>query len=353
MARTRIPVVVVAGFLGSGKTTLLNHLLRNNRGVRVGVIVNDFGAINIDSMLVAGQVDSMVSLSNGCLCCAVDVSDMDEMLDRLAHPSSEIDVIVVEASGVAEPRNMIRLVLGSENPRVFFGGLVTVVDADQFGETLTRHPELAQHVGLADLVVLNKVDQVGDQVGEDVRVLLREFNDRAPIVSTSHGRVDPELLFDPGRAEPAPGEQLTLDQLLADPCDDHDHGADRGHGHRHLHSEYEAIEFESDRPLDPRELVAFLEQRPVGVFRVKGFVHFAVPGQSRKFEVQAVGPHIRFTGSRWEPGETRRTQLVLIGAGVDREAVAAGLERCVATEDGEAAADPNSMLGVHRYTVAV
>ncbi len=115
MAKKRIPVVIVAGFLGSGKTTLLNHVLRNNRGVRVGVIVNDFGAVNIDSMMVAGQVDSMVSLSNGCMCCAVDVSDMDEMLDRLAHPASQIDVIIVEASGLAEPRNMIRLVLGSTN----------------------------------------------------------------------------------------------------------------------------------------------------------------------------------------------------------------------------------------------
>ncbi|NLG54829.1 MAG: GTP-binding protein, partial [Rhodococcus sp.] len=260
MARTRIPVVVVAGFLGSGKTTMLNHLLRSNQGVRVGVIVNDFGAINIDSMLVAGQVDSMVSLSNGCLCCAVDVSDMDEMLDRLAHPSSEIDVIVVEASGLAEPRNMVRLILGSENPHVFFGGLVTVVDADQFGPTLEQHPELAQHVGLADLVVLNKLDQVEPAIAEDLQVLLREFNDRAALVATSHGRIDPQLLFDPGRSEPEPGEQLTLDQLFADPCDHDDH--------EHLHSGYEAIEFESEKPLHPRALVTFLEQRPVGVFRV-------------------------------------------------------------------------------------
>lgn len=71
-----IPVVIVAGFLGSGKTTLLNHLLRDNRGTRIGVVVNDFGAINIDAMLVAGQVDAMVSLGNGCVCCAVDVSEL-------------------------------------------------------------------------------------------------------------------------------------------------------------------------------------------------------------------------------------------------------------------------------------
>src|SRR5690606_23384342 len=124
MANRQIPVVVVAGFLGAGKTTLLNHLLHNTRGARIGVIVNDFGAVNIDSMLVAGQVDSMVSLSNGCLCCVVDVSDLYAMLDRLAHRNSDLDVIVVEASGLAEPRNMIRLVLGSENEYITYGGLV-------------------------------------------------------------------------------------------------------------------------------------------------------------------------------------------------------------------------------------
>lgn len=155
-----IPVVIVAGFLGSGKTTLLNHLLHNNGGTRIGVIVNDFGSVNVDAMMVAGQVDSMMALSNGCLCCAVDVSDMDEMLNRLAHRRSEIDVIVVEASGLAEPRNMIRLVLGSENPYITYGGLVMLVDGAEYQSSRQRHPELDQHVAIADLVVLNKTDRI-------------------------------------------------------------------------------------------------------------------------------------------------------------------------------------------------
>ncbi|OZE22822.1 cobalamin biosynthesis protein, partial [Rhodococcus sp. 05-2254-6] len=142
MARRRIPVVIVAGFLGAGKTTLLNHLLRNDSGIRIGVVVNDFGAINIDSMLVAGQVDSMVSLGNGCICCAVDISDMDAMFDALAHRRSAIDVIVVEASGLAEPRNLIRMVRGSENEFIVYGGLVGVVDAVEFPQTRVRHPEI-------------------------------------------------------------------------------------------------------------------------------------------------------------------------------------------------------------------
>jgi G3E family GTPase len=146
----RIPVVVVAGFLGSGKTTLLNHLLTTARGTRIGVVVNDFGAIGIDAMTVAGQVDSTVSLSGGCLCCAVDVTELDGMLARL---DSQVDVIVVEASGLAEPQAMVKLVLGSENPRIAYGGLVLLVDAAEFPD------DLARHLKVADLVVLNKVDR--------------------------------------------------------------------------------------------------------------------------------------------------------------------------------------------------
>jgi len=102
----QIPVVVLAGFLGSGKTTLLNHLLHRSGGSRIGAIVNDFGAIEIDAMAVAGVLgDSTVSLGNGCLCCAVDASELDEYLGRLAQPSTRIDVIVIEGSGLPSPRN--------------------------------------------------------------------------------------------------------------------------------------------------------------------------------------------------------------------------------------------------------
>ncbi|EOM77529.1 GTP-binding protein [Rhodococcus rhodnii] len=347
MAGRSVPVVILAGFLGAGKTSMLNHLLRRNRGVRIGVVVNDFGAINIDSMMVAGQVDSMVSLSNGCLCCAVDTEDMDGMLDRLVRPDSDLDVVVIEASGLAEPHNMIRLVRASENPRVAYGGTVLVVDAAAFGDTLAQHPEIGRHVGLADLVVLNKTDLVSDEVVLDIRELLREFNSRAPVVPVSEGRLDAALLFDAQRpTEPSPGEQLTLDRLLAEADD-----ADESHGaHHHLHEGYTALEFTSDAPLNPRALVSLLEDRPEGVYRAKGFVHFAVPGQTRKFEVQTVGPHIRFVSRRWDAGEERRTQLVVIGVGVDEHDVLTRLRGCVV---GDEPADENAMLGVHRYTVAM
>ncbi|WP_027499136.1 CobW family GTP-binding protein [Rhodococcus sp. UNC363MFTsu5.1] len=341
MAKRAIPVVLVAGFLGAGKTTLLNHLLRNNRGVRIGVIVNDFGAVNIDSMMVAGQVDSMVSLSNGCLCCAVDVSEMDSMLDRLAHPRSDIDVIVVEASGLAEPRNMVRLVLGSENPRIVYGGLVVLVDAVEFEDTRAANPELDLHVRMADLLVLNKTDRIAEPDLRSVLARVEELGGRSPVLPTAHGRIDPRLLFDEvTRVDEGP-RQLSLDELLADPHD-HDCG-----GHEHLHDRYEAVTFTSAQPMDPRALIRLLEDPPPGLYRVKGFVYFGIPGHTQRYTLQTVGRQIRFETGPWGRRAARVTELVLIGAGLDPDALARRMDDCVRIHESGAEA----MTGVHRYVV--
>ncbi len=333
-----IPVIIVAGYLGSGKTTLLNYLLRNNGGTRIGVVVNDFGSINIDSMLVAGQVDSMVSLGNGCLCCAVDVRDMDELFDRLAHPRSQIDVIVVEASGLAEPKNLIRLVLGSQNPHIAFGGLVEMIDAAEFVATRARHPEIDQHLRLADLVLVNKADRIDPAaLSTLVESVVRLVGD-VPVITTTDGRVDPELLFDPPERDLRVAQQLTLDQVI---LDDHDH-AD------HLHHGYDSVAFTSATPLDPRKLVDFLEAPPAGLYRMKGFVRFGVAGETRKFLLHTVGRHIRFHPMRWAKDEDRCTQLVLIGAGLAGDTVADRMQATVHTGDP---IGRDAMLGVHRYVV--
>lgn len=346
----RIPVLIVAGFLGSGKTTLLNHLLRDNRGTRIGVVVNDFGAVNIDAMLVAGQVDATVSLSNGCVCCAVDIGELDEMFARLAHPKSRIDVIVVEASGLAEPRNLIRMVIGSDNPRIRYGGLVEVVDAEQFPDSVRRHPELATHLRLADLVVLNKADRPSAADLDRVRARIGEIVGQVPVYATTHGRIDPGLLFDePLRAAPTVAEQLSFDALLAEPDHSaHDHSGNEHGGHRHLHDDYTSVSFTSDRELDPRRFVGFLEDPPPGLFRAKGFAAFGVAEERRKFVFHMVGRHIVFEPSGWARGEARTSSLVLIGAGLEPEATLRRLRETVHT--GEDGLDSAAMLGVWRYT---
>ncbi|UOB09778.1 GTP-binding protein [Streptomyces sp. HP-A2021] len=331
----QIPVVVLAGFLGTGKTTLLNHLLHRSGGSRIGAIVNDFGAIEIDAMAVAGALgDSTVSLGNGCLCCAVDASELDQYLERLAEPSLGIDVIVIEASGLAEPQELVRMVLASEIPGIVYGGLVEVVDAAEFDDTRSRHPEIDRHLALADLVVVNKLDRAAD--GERVLGLVRSLVDRAAVVPASYGRIDPEFLFDCRPTEERIG-QLSFDDL-------HEHGTDDHAGH--LHSTYDSLSFVSEEPLDPRGLMEFLDSRPEGLYRIKGYVDFGPYDTRNRYAVHAVGRFLRFYPEPWPTGGERLTQLVLIGSGIDTHALDKELGAC---RSDAPHADEHGMWGVLRY----
>ena len=309
-----VPVLAVAGFLGAGKTTLLNHLLRGGRGARIGVLVNDFGSVNIDAMLVAGQVDAMASLSNGCICCVAEDGEVAEMLGRLAAVKPELDLIVVEASGVAEPSSLARSLITVDDKRFHYAGLILMVDATN------PAAELEHAVRVADLVVLNKVDEAGD-MGTASRI--RELVPHIPLLHTNFARVDPALLID--IPERAPQAQMSLDELL------HEH-------HDHDHVAYQTVDFATDEVVNPRLFLELLRNKPEGLYRAKGFVDF---GDGNRYLLQLVGSSLRLQKSRGSG-----TQLVFIGTGMDDGAVVAALERCVREP-----ADENAMLGVHKYVV--
>ncbi|MEJ2864222.1 CobW family GTP-binding protein [Actinomycetospora flava] len=319
----RVPVVLVAGHLGAGKSTLVNHLLRRADGVRIGVVVNDFGAIGIDAMLVAGQASAVTSLANGCLCCTTDANGLAGLLAELTAPSARLDLVVVEASGLADPRELVRLLLDAiagEARHAAYGGLVTVVDA--------VHGEPDDAVRLADLVVLNQVDLV-----DDPAPLLAVLQAVAPgpVLPVVRGALDPALLVDPpARRRPPRSGQLSFDALLReDP------------GTEHAHAHWDSVAVERDAPLDPARFAAFLEAGPPGVFRAKGVVRF--PGAA-PFVVQTVGTAIRV---RPAPRSVTVTgaRLVFLGVGLD----AAGLESAVDGCAADPAAGEPSLLPVLRY----
>ena len=325
-----VPVVLIAGHLGVGKSSLVNHLLRHADGVRIGVVVNDFGALGIDAMLVAGQASSVTALSGGCLCCVTDADGLSAVLADLVAPTTGLDLVVVEASGLAEPRELVRLLLASPDPHAVYGGLVSVLDA--------RDPDL-DHARLADLVVVNGLDLCPSPATalEAVRAVAA-----GAVVGTSHDALDPALLVDPVR-RPQPA-QLTLDALLRE--------ADG----EHPHAKAESVSFTSEQPLDAGRLAAFLEAGPRGVVRVKGIVRLpdggaAVPSEEVPdvWEVQTVGTAIRV---RPAPGRltTRGARLVLIGTGLDEAALRAGLSACVVGED-EAPPSEHAALALTRYRI--
>ncbi|MDU7193782.1 GTP-binding protein [Lawsonella clevelandensis] len=330
----RVPVFVLAGFLGSGKTTLLNHLLQDDHGIKLAVIVNDFGTIPVDAMLVAGQVDSLVSMANGCLCCESSDEELDAALDQLAHTPG-VEGIIIEASGLAEPQVLMSMVATATTvTEVAVGGLIEVIDAGEVLDTVRQHPAVVKRLHNADLIVLNKADRVEPAELQQVRQLLAEAAPAVMTVTTAYGRVDARVLFDRPQAAPQNFAELVAehrDQYAEHSHHEHDHHADHahsGHGdyehchddghdhhescdcsehhhghdhhdHHHLHDSYRTVSLSLHAPLHPARFMDFVRNGAGGAYRVKGFLQLAGPREPESFVFEKTGQHIAL--QRWFP----------------------------------------------------
>lgn len=314
----QVSVLAITGYLGSGKTTLLNHVLRTS-DARLGVVVNDFGAIDVDAALLSGQVSEPAAISGGCLCCVDDVSELDDALERLAAPRLALDAIVVEASGLADPIGLARLIRFSGVERVRPGGLVEVVDALQHDDVLS--PTAAKtRFRAASLVVVNKLDQVPD--GETTLARLSEqvatANPRAVVVGTSRGAIDPALLVDIAGGDP---DELPWRELL------------RPDEHEHPHVHADAVTVEHTGEVDAGRLVDLLERPPSGAYRLKGTVAVRWRSGVRIYAVDVVGASVHVARAR---AGTPATGLVAIGMGLDTAVVGERLRQVLTPGSSDA-----------------
>ena len=185
-----IPITLVSGWLGSGKTTFLNHLLTDaiSSGRRIAVLQNEFGDIGLDGALLEGAIAGLYELSSGCLCCTVH-DDFMALIEEILRMEEPPEAIVVETTGVADPSvPLVSLLQHADYDETFHvDGVITLVDATDFLAAEREHPEVPQQIAAADLLLINKCDQVPAGRVAELRARLRQLNRQATILEASHG----------------------------------------------------------------------------------------------------------------------------------------------------------------------
>jgi G3E family GTPase len=359
-----IPVTILTGFLGSGKTTLLNYILTEKHGMRIAVIENEFGEVDVDSDLVLASDEEIFQMTNGCICCVVDVrKDLVRILQALLARPEQFDHIIVETSGLADPTPVAATFFMDNDVarQLRLDGVVTLVDALHI-EGHLDDPALAgmdnqavDQIVAADRIIINKTDLVGADAVQALERRMRRINQGAQVLRSSHAQVDLNQIlgiggFDSGAA--------LIDPHFLDEHHDHgEHGHEcsehcehapaapegvcglpgnggygDGRGHAHDPS-VESASLTYSAPFEKRQLDAWLAQLLAAhgddLFRLKGIL--AIAGDSRRYVLQAVHRVLDLRpADAWPQGEAQLSKLVFIGRNLDRDSLKAGLDWCLA-----------------------
>ena len=342
----RTPVSVITGFLGSGKTTLLNRLLRAEGMADSAVIINEFGEIGLDHLLVERLDGEVAVLANGCICCTVR-SDLEETLRMLLARRDAGEIphfarVLVETTGLADPAPVVQLLLA--NPLVShfvrLDAVVVTVDAANAMRQLNEHQEAVKQVAIADRLLLTKSDLVDAETIAALRARLAALNPAAPVIAVSHGEIAPDrlfgaALFDPAR-KTADVQRWLNEAAYAGPEHHHSHDHHDGptqhdpahHNHGPHDARIQAFCMTFDAPLEweliSRWLAALRHWRGADLLRVKGILNIA--GEDVPLAVHGVHhifhPPVRL--SAW-PDADRRSRLVFITRDLARDELEATL----------------------------
>lgn len=340
----KIPVTIVTGFLGAGKTTLIRHLLQNNQGRRIAVLVNEFGEVGIDGELLRDcqvcdqpetDTQTIVELTNGCLCCTVQEEFLPTMQELLKR-RDRIDCIVIETSGLALPKPLVQSFRWPEiRAGATVDGVVTVVDCEalaagqfvgnladleaqrQADESLEHETPLEElfedQLACADLVLLTKADQVDEATQQKIQqTLYQTLNPGVKLVPCFQGAIHPDLLL---------GFNAAVEDHLEQRPSHHDHEEDHDHD-----EQVNSVCITLEQSFVPDDLITILKTlvQTHEIYRIKGFV--AVPDKSMRLVLQGVGQRFdTFYDRPWQATEPRQTRLVLIGESLDAQQISKAL----------------------------
>jgi G3E family GTPase len=330
-----IPVTLLTGFLGSGKTTVLNHVLKQPEMAATAVIVNEFGEIGLDHLLVERSSEDVVLLNSGCLCCTVRGDIVDTLtnlfVDRVKGKVPFFTRVAIETTGLADPAPILHTLMTDPivAARYMLDGVVTTVDAVNGAGTLDQQPEAVKQAAVADRLLLTKTDLAGPASRLAIEARLKTLNPSAPIVPVAQGAVDPAGLFGIGFYNPATKSAdvrrwLRAEAFETEHADDHEHLDINRHDDR-----IRAFCITRERPISWAALSAWLDglatMRGEDLLRLKAIVALSdrpdqpvvLHGVQHLFHPPVLLPE-------W-PSEDHRTRMVFITRDLPREAIEATL----------------------------
>jgi G3E family GTPase len=337
-----IPVSVLTGFLGSGKTTLLNTLLKDPFLANACVVINEFGEVGIDHLLVETSNENVVELSSGCLCCTIRGDLIDTLNDLITRRSAgtlkAFDRIVIETTGLADPAPVLHALMRDDLllHRVKLEGVITVVDGFNGMATLDAHPEAVKQVAMADRIVMTKFDLLEGKEGEDmlfaIIARMRKLNPSARLLTTHRGEATAERLFNTGlydATKKSPDVQNWLSIEGVERAEKAKHNHHHGHHHHHDASRHDdhirSFAFRDERPISPQGLELFLElltsYHGPNLLRFKGII-LVSDDPERPLAVHGV-QHVLHPPARlanWPDGK-QETRLVFIVKDIEKPAI--------------------------------
>ena len=308
-SKSAIPVTILTGFLGSGKTTLLNRILTGNHGLRVAVLVNDFGSVNVDAELVVGVEGDVMSLANGCVCCSIR-DDLIETIEQVLERPEKPEYILLEASGVSDPSSLAMTFTDAKfQDFIRLDSIMCLVDAEQLFAAPEQMELKLRQIAFSDMVLLNKVDLVDRGTVQRVHDWLGSRFKRYRLVESVNADVPLDILLSVGR--------FAAEQLENGIPDHHEHGphcgcGDGTHDIRHT-VEFATALLESDQPVRLGTLKQAIKKLPGSVYRVKGFVASEEFPEHRMI-VQVVGKRLNVSQDGPWGNQEPKTRVVAIGA---------------------------------------
>lgn len=315
MNQKKIPVTILTGYLGSGKTTLVNHILAKQHGQKIAVIVNELGSIGIDNELIVHADEEVVTLTNGCLCCTVREDLLVVLKQLIKKQDVEFDSLLIETTGLANPGPIIQTFFLDPliQQRFEINGVVTVIDAFHIEQHFQKGIEAKEQLAFADTVLVNKVDLVTTDYIHKITSRIRSMNPTATIIHTANCEVDIHSLLHISTFQVK--ENLHI------------------HHHQHNHLE-EIVSFvlREERPLDFAKvnewMAAVVSELGEYLYRYKGILNVYQVEKRVVFQ----GVHTLFAATydrKWGNDETRMSEIVLIGKGLNKEWFEDHFRKCV------------------------